>query len=203
MTPDIVFSHMSIPDPKIKCLDSNLAEAQGLQPQRRAGGYQGVHGAGNVVEKTPAYQPLSFDWLGVPPPEIPLLDMHEIIGEKIRAAAQRIRVRDLYDLYQLSSQHFDREVVRRIAVIKCWETNFALDPVAFLERIGSGQYDWADLHRLVRRGWEIPPETIMRGVQQGYAFITGLTAEEHVLAGDPYRRQKQTYRLLVESLQKE
>ena len=143
-----------------------------------------------------------FDWLGVPPPEIPSLDMHEIIGEKIRAAAQRIRVRDLYDLYQLSSQHFDREVVRRMAVIKCWETNFAFDPVAFLERIGGGQYDWVDLHRLVRRGWEIPPETIIRGVQKGYAFITGLTAEEQVLAGDPYRRQKQIYRSLVESLQK-
>jgi len=45
-------------------------------------------------------------------------------------------------------------------------------------------------------------QTIIRGVQKGYAFITGLTAEELVLAGDPYHRQKQTYRLLVESLQK-
>ena len=143
-----------------------------------------------------------FDWLDVPPPDIPSLDLHEIIGEKIRAAAQRSRVRDLYDLYQLSSQRFDRGVVRRIAVIKCWETNFAFDTVAFLARIGGGHYDWADLYRLVRRGWEISPETIIRGVQKGFAFLTALSAEEAVLAGDPYSRQKQTYLSLVDSLQK-
>jgi len=45
-------------------------------------------------------------------------------------------------------------------------------------------------------------QSIIRGVQQGYAFITGLTEEEQVMAGDPYRRQKQTCRLLVESLLK-
>jgi predicted nucleotidyltransferase component of viral defense system len=144
-----------------------------------------------------------FDWLGVAPPEIPSLDLHEIVGEKIRATAQRSRVRDLYDLYQLSSQRFDREVVRRIAVIKCWETNFAFDPSALLERIGGGQYDWSDLRRLVRRGWETPPDRIMHAVQKEYAFLTQLSAEEMILSGDPYGRQKQTYRALVESLQKQ
>ncbi|MEW5869102.1 MAG: nucleotidyl transferase AbiEii/AbiGii toxin family protein [Chloroflexota bacterium] len=141
-----------------------------------------------------------FDWLGVEPPDVPSLDLHEMIGEKIRAAAQRSRVRDLYDLYQLASQRFDRNIVRRIAVIKCWETNFAFEPVSFLEGIRSGGYDWADLRRLVKRGWEIPPETIIRGVQKGYTFLNELTAEETLLAGDPYSRQQQTYRFLVESL---
>jgi predicted nucleotidyltransferase component of viral defense system len=60
-----------------------------------------------------------FEWLGITPPEPPALDVHEIISEKVRAAAQRSRVRDLYDLYQFTRLRFDRGLVRRIAVLKC------------------------------------------------------------------------------------
>ena len=67
-----------------------------------------------------------FEWLGIPPPEPPALDVHEIIGEKVRAAAQRSRVRDLYDLYQFTRLRFDRGLVRRIAVLKCWENALRL-----------------------------------------------------------------------------
>jgi predicted nucleotidyltransferase component of viral defense system len=59
-----------------------------------------------------------FQWLGTEPPVIPTLDLHEIIGEKIRATAQRSRIRDLYDLYQFASLRFDRNIVRRIAILK-------------------------------------------------------------------------------------
>lgn len=141
-----------------------------------------------------------FDWLGIDPPPVPSIDLHEMVGEKIRAAAQRSRVRDLYDLYQLANQRFDRSIVRRIAVIKCWETHYVFEPVLFLKGLRGSQYDWADLQRLVRRGGELSHSTIIEGVQKGYAFLTELTPEEITLAGDPYGRQQQTYRLLVERL---
>jgi hypothetical protein len=139
-----------------------------------------------------------FDWLGIEPPVVPSLDLHEIIGEKIRAAVQRSRVRDLYDLYQLANHRFDRDLVRRIAVVKCWETNFAFNPTTFLDGINEGHYDWNDLRRLVRRGWEIPPEKIINGVRKGYAFLGSLTPEEALLANDPYSRQQKVYRQLLE-----
>lgn len=142
-----------------------------------------------------------FQWLGIELPEVPVLDLHEIIGEKIRASAQRSRVRDLYDLYQLANLRFDRDIVRRIAVIKCWETNFAFDPAAYFEGISHGHYDWADLRRLVKRGWEILPETIIRDVQNNYSFLGDLTTDEATLARDPYRRQQKIYRQLIKSLQ--
>ena len=141
-----------------------------------------------------------FDWLGMDPPVAPSLDIHEIIGEKIRAAAQRSRVRDLFDLYQLANQPVDHNLIRRIAVIKCWETNFAFDPTAFWAGLDSGQYDWGDLRRLVRRGWQFSPEMIINGVRKGYAFLDQLTPEEAVLAGDPYRRERHIYQRLVENL---
>ena len=43
-------------------------------------------------------------------------------------------------------------------------------------------------------------EEIIRGVQQGYAFLGQLTEEEGSLAGDPYGRQRQLYARLVEDL---
>ena len=147
------------------------------------------------MQLTPLRSERYFEWLGIEPPRVPALDLHEVVGEKIRAAAQRSRVRDLYDLYQLASQRFDREVVRRIAVIKCWETRYAFEPVSFLAGLPEAKYDWSDLRRLVRRSWSVTPAEIIRGVQKGYAFLGQLTADEAALAADPYGREKQPYQL--------
>jgi predicted nucleotidyltransferase component of viral defense system len=133
-------------------------------------------------------------------PEVLALNLHEVIGEKIRAAVQRTRVRDLYDLYQLARQPYDRDRVRRIAIIKCWETRYAFDPVAFLSGLPKGKYDWSDLSRLVRRDRLIAPDVIARDVQRSYAFLGELTPEEARLAADPYGREVQTHRQLVDSL---
>ena len=141
-----------------------------------------------------------FEWMGVEPPSVPALDLHEVIGEKVRAAAQRSRVRDFYDLYQLAGKPYDRTIVRRIAVIKCWETRYAFDPVAFLAGLPHGSYDWSDLSRLVRRDRLPRPDEIIKSVQGNYAFLKELTPEEARLAADPYGRQAQVYSELVDGL---
>jgi hypothetical protein len=141
-----------------------------------------------------------FEWLGIEPPIVPSLDLHEILGEKIRAAMQRNRVRDLYDLHQLSSQRFDRDKVRRIAVIKCWETRFAFAPTALLSEISSGNYNWSDLYRLVRRGWDVSPDMIVNAIRKEYAFLNELTEEEVILATDAYCREQKVYSALVNRL---
>ncbi len=141
-----------------------------------------------------------FDWLGITPPEPPTLDLHEIIGEKVRAAVQRTRVRDLYDLYQLAHQPYNRELVRKIAVLKCWETHYAFDPSLFLANLAGGRYDWSDLARLVRRDRLPSPETIIQNVQQHYAFLTILSPEEALLAADAYGRETALYRQVCDSV---
>jgi len=141
-----------------------------------------------------------FQWLGIELPIIPILDLHEIIGEKIRATAQRSRVRDLYDLYQFTSLRFDRDIVRRIAIIKCWETNFALDPESFLLELSNRQYDWADLGRLIKHSKSLTPATIFEGIRKNYRFLTEMNPEEAVLAGDAYKRERKVYQNLLESL---
>jgi predicted nucleotidyltransferase component of viral defense system len=166
------------------------------------------------VQPMPLRRERYFDWMDavswggprhhtVEPPDVPALDLHEVIGEKIRAAAQRSRVRDLYDLYQLARQPYNRDVVRRIAVIKCWETRYAFDPAVFLDGLPEGKYDWTDLSRLVRRDRLIAPDEIVRGVQESCAFLRELTVEEARLAADPYGRERQVYRRLVDRLENE
>jgi len=141
-----------------------------------------------------------FEWMGVELPRVPALDLLEVIGEKIRAAAQRARARDVYDLYQFAVEPYDRPMVRLIAVIKCWEAGYAFDPAAFLRGLGERKYDWPDLKRLVRRDRWSPPEGIVETVRDAYAFLEDLTAEEAELASDPYRRKVQLYNQLVNEL---
>jgi predicted nucleotidyltransferase component of viral defense system len=141
-----------------------------------------------------------FDWMNIEPPDVPALNLLEVIGEKVRAAVQRTRVRDLYDLYQLARQPFDRDLVRRVAVIKCWETRYAFDPVAFLVSLPAGKHEWSDLSRLVRRDRLAAPAEVIRTVQEAYAFLGEMTEDEARLASDPYGRELQIYNQLIDSL---
>jgi len=144
-----------------------------------------------------------FQWLGIDPPLIPSLDLHEIIGEKIRASAQRRRVRDLYDLYQFASMKFERNLVRRVAILKCWETNYSFNPDAFLALLPEQHYDWADLERLVKRSISFTPAEVIGRVQQGYRFLTEIDQDERILANDPYCRERKVYQRLLTEIQTE
>ena len=152
------------------------------------------------VRSTPLRRERYFDWMGIEFPDVPALSLHEVVGEKVRAAIQRTRVRDLYDLHQLARQPFDRDVVRRVAVVKCWETRYAFDPRAFLASLPEGKHDWSDLGRLVRRDRLAAPDEIIRTVQEAYAFLGEMTEEEARLAGDPYGREVQVYNQLTNRL---
>lgn len=153
-----------------------------------------------AIRPMPLRRERYFDWLGVVPPPVPSLDLHELIGEKVRAAVQRSRVRDLYDLYQLARQPYDRHLVRRIAVMKCWETRYAFDPAAFLSGLSAGKYDWSDLARLVRPDRLVAPAELVRDVQHGYRFLRDLTPEEEQLSADPYGRQARLHQELVATI---
>lgn len=141
-----------------------------------------------------------FQWMEIQPPQVVALDLREVIGEKIRAAVQRARVRDVYDLYQFASKPYDRALVRLIAVVKCWESRCSFDPRAFLVGLGDRRYDWGDLARLVRRDQLSRAEQMVHTVRDAYSFLENLTAEEARLGADPYGREVQLYTDLVKEL---
>jgi hypothetical protein len=152
------------------------------------------------LRPTPLRPERYFEWLGFTPPEVRALDLHEILGEKIRATSQRSRVRDLYDLYQFASHRFDRDLVRRLAVLKCWETRWKFDPTAILAGLSEANYDWLDLRRLVRRSGAPSPEAIIQGVRRGFAFLAPLEGDEALLARDAHGRERRAYDRLVSQL---
>jgi hypothetical protein len=102
------------------------------------------------------------------------LQKEELLAEKLRAAFQRLRARDLYDLYLFSGRPFDRNLVRKLAVVKCWNVREPFNPDALLSSISGAQYDWDDLQRLVRRDDLPSQELVTRKVMSEYAFLKDL-----------------------------
>jgi hypothetical protein len=93
-------------------------------------------------------------------------------------------------------------MVRRIAIIKCWETNYSLDPVNFLSELSDRQYDWADLSRLIKHNMSLTPAAIFERIRHDYRFLVEMDPEEAILAGDAYKRERKVYQNLFESLRK-
>ena len=91
-----------------------------------------------------------FSHLEFEPFDVRALDVIGVIAEKVRAAFQRVKVRDLYDLHRFATTPFDGELLRRLVVLKLLQTRDPFEPEALFEKIRGGDYDWADLQRLVR-----------------------------------------------------
>jgi len=102
------------------------------------------------------------------------MSREELLAEKIRAAFQRIRSRDLYDLYLFTKRHYNRNIVKKLVAIKCWNVRETFDPKALLEKVADGNYDWDDLQRLVRKGSLPAPENVIQAVLKEYSYLKNL-----------------------------
>lgn len=125
-----------------------------------------------------------FNHLEIDRFEVRSLRAIEMIAEKVRAAYQRAKVRDLYDLHCFAITPFDGEVLRRMAVLKLWQARDPFDPDTFFENLRSGNHDWEDLRRLVRLSDRIEPEQIIRSVETRFAVLRQLTDLEQEVISD-------------------
>lgn len=125
-----------------------------------------------------------FSHLEFEPFDVRALDAIEMIAEKVRAAYQRVKVRDLYDLHRFATTPFDGELLRRLVVLKLWQARDPFDPEALFEKIRSGDYDWADLQRLVRAADLIEPAAIIASVEARFAVLGQVTELEQEVIAD-------------------
>lgn len=141
-----------------------------------------------------------FGELDFVPAPVPCLKLEEAIAEKIRAAFQRPKIRDLHDLQQLKSHGFDTDLVRSLAILKIWESpeGASFEPFShdifvrrMNDRMRSGAYEESDLQGLLRRGQQVDLKAIVEDVSSTYGFLKHLTAEEVRLANDRYRRDQE------------
>jgi len=95
----------------------------------------------------------------------------EVLSEKIRAAFQRARSRDLYDLYLFAGRPHNREAVKALVVVKCWNARDPFNTELFFDKVEKGDYDWEDLRRLVRRGSLPSEKEVIAKVLDEYRYL--------------------------------
>ncbi|AWM08625.1 nucleotidyl transferase AbiEii/AbiGii toxin family protein [Bradyrhizobium symbiodeficiens] len=143
-----------------------------------------------------------FKLLEFKPADIPSLALEEAISEKIRAASQRSKIRDLHDLSEITGRNPNRDLVRPLAVLKLWNSGGpGLDYGRFAERVkGGGDYDIADLTNLLRKDQKPDLDGMIRRVIDGFRFLADLTEAEKVLAADTQQKKQPEAQALVASL---
>lgn len=143
-----------------------------------------------------------FRLLPFVPTDIPCLMLEEVIAEKVRAASQRSKIRDLHDLNELAARPFNRDLVRGLAVLKLWNSGGAgLDFDAFRQNIeGGADYDVGDLRNLLRKDQTPDLPTMIRRVVEGFQFLSALSEPERALSADRARRLRVEAKALQQAL---
>jgi len=155
------------------------------------------------VVPVPQIEQSYFKYLPFSPAAIPCLALEEVIAEKIRAASQRSKIRDLYDLSEIARRPLQKELVRSLAVLKLWNSGGpGLDFGRFRERIeGGSDYDLNDLKNLLRKDQSPDLAAMIVRVIGGFRFLGQMNEIERILAGDASHRCRQEAEILKASLQ--
>ena len=125
-----------------------------------------------------------FSYIEFSPFNVRSLEPIEMIAEKIRAAFQRAKVRDLYDLNSFAKMTFNGELLRRLVVIKLWQARQPFAPADFFRKLRSEHYDWGDLRSLIRASERVEPAEILSSIEDRYAVLSDLTELEKRVAED-------------------
>ena len=123
------------------------------------------------MEELPLYNEMYFKFCEFKSFPVKCMRRDEILSEKIRAAFQRASSRDLYDLFLFAERPYNREIIKALVVVKCWNVRDPFKPELFFDKVEKGDYDWEDLGRLVRRGSLPPQEEVIKKVLNEYAFL--------------------------------
>lgn len=143
-----------------------------------------------------------FKLLEFTPAAIPSLAFDEAVAEKIRAASQRSKIRDLHDLSEIAVRPLNRNLIRSLAVLKLWNSGGpGLDYARFCERVkGGGDYDVADLTNLLRKDQKPDLGGMIRRVVDGYRFLADLSAAEKLLTADGAQKNRNEAIALIAAL---
>ncbi len=131
-----------------------------------------------------------FGALDFKPSPIPSLAIEEAIAEKIRAASQRSKIRDLHDLSEIKIHTYDRGQIRSLAVLKLWNSGQGgLNYDDFVRKINDhADYSVEDLKALLRKDQNPNLEKMILNVTGQYRFLADLTASEKILADDHHKK---------------
>ena len=177
---------------KFKIMEENIRRGFGANDESYIAHVNYVHGWNSSdfwlevsYRETPILAPtkmhqleeMYFKYLEFPSFPIKCLEKEELLAEKLRAAFQRLRSRDLYDLYLFSGRLVDKVRLKKLVVLKCWNVREPFEPEVLFAKISEGEYDWEDLQGLVRRK-SLPSEaTVVRKVIAEYSYLSDLESD--------------------------
>ena len=143
-----------------------------------------------------------FRLLGFSPAAIPSLAFEEVVAEKIRAASQRSKIRDLHDLAEIANRALNRDLIRALAVLKLWNSGGpGLDYGRLCDRVNDGRdYDISDLANLLRKDQRPDLNGMIRRVTEGYRFLGDFSERERMLAADGVQRNRAEAEALIAAL---
>jgi hypothetical protein len=132
-----------------------------------------------------------FKHLPFAPVKVGCLSFSEILAEKIRASYQRDKARDIYDLGLFAETPLNRNLLRRLVVLKLWQARSTFEPDELFRKFRDDRgFDWDDLRQLVRKNYRIEPNKILSACCQGYAFLRDLSPTELVLSADRHQKER-------------
>lgn len=149
------------------------------------------------LEKRMQCEQSYFKFLPFKPSYINCLALSEIIAEKIRACYQRNKARDIYDLSLFATTPLDQPLIRRLVVLKLWQSRDSFDPNYLMQKFKEGEtFDWDDLSQLLRRNAIVDVKKITTDCKKGYQFLLDLTEDEEQLTHDSYQRESKLWQKL-------
>ncbi len=129
------------------------------------------------LEELPLIRELYFRYFEIQPFKVACMELEELLAEKIRAAFQRLRSRDLYDLYLFSRRPVNKKRILSLVVLKCWNAKDPFDPNLLFGKIENERYDWSDLESLVTTKKLAREKTIIKSVVENYAYLKDLDGD--------------------------
>lgn len=114
---------------------------------------------------------LYFKYTEFEPFDVPCMQLEEVLAEKIRAAYQRATARDVWDLYQYATRPYDRDMVKRLAVIKFWNDESDYDPGKLLDKIRAMKIDFSEVEYLLKNQEHPREEEIKSRILCNYGYL--------------------------------
>lgn len=108
----------------------------------------------------------------------------EVLSEKIRAAFQRVRSRDLYDLYIFAGRPYNRDTIKALVVVKCWNARDPFNSELFFDKVEKGDYDWEDLRSLIRKGSLPSEKEVIAKVLDEYKYLGNMDEDLYKIIRD-------------------
>lgn len=133
---------------------------------------------------------LYFKYTEFEPFKVPCMQLEEVLAEKIRATYQRATARDVWDLYQYATRPYDRDLVKRLAVIKFWNDESDYDPRKLLDKIRAMKIDFSEVEYLLKNQGHPQEEEIKARILSSYGYLEELDENLIKILGDTRKHRE-------------